>query len=430
MTYYHDPREFIRGLQQILISDTKRIGFLCGAGTSMAAEMRDQTGNIVYLDDEKKKTKPLIPGIRKMTEDILIAIKDKKFKEALKIIKEELEESESDKSKISNVFLLENIISSIDQKLRVIGKGTLCKLNKAELQQLRDIFQTSVKEIVSVHSDEKKIKLLTPDFLHSKFASWIINTSRKNPVEVFTTNYDYLFEIGFESQNLPYFDGFVGSFNPFFDPVSVENDLLIPNWTRLWKLHGSLGWGYNNSGTKIIRSRLLSEDRIVIYPSLLKYDDSRKQPYISYIDRLCSFLKKDDGVLFISGYSFGDDHINEAIVNSLAQSKSSAVIAFVYDDGMDEDSHCIKIGKRSKKLIVCNKRKALIGGIFGEWKLKREPAKEDFELIDKYFDRDAPLPIKESGKDDEELQYSGDLKLIDFKKFVEFLFSLTYSNLK
>ena len=30
----HDPREFIRGLQQILISDSKRIGFLFGAGTS------------------------------------------------------------------------------------------------------------------------------------------------------------------------------------------------------------------------------------------------------------------------------------------------------------------------------------------------------------------------------------------------------------
>lgn len=429
MSNYHDPREFIRGLQQILISDTKRIGFLCGAGTSMAAEMRDKHGNFVYTDTEKKSIKPLIPGIRKITEVILNGITDEEFKVALKVIREELEDAEIDEKKKNDVFMLENIISSIDQKLRVMGKGILCGLDKVKLQRLRDKIQNEVKNIVSVHSNEN-IKLLTPDFLHSKFASWIINASRKNPIEIFTTNYDYLFEIGLESQNLPYFDGFVGSFNPFFDPVSVENDLLIPNWTRLWKLHGSLGWGYNGSGKRIIRSRQLSDDGIVIYPSLLKYDDSRKQPYISYIDRLCSFLKKDDGVLFISGYSFGDEHINEAIVNSLAQSKSSAVIAFVYDENMEENSQSITIGKRTKKLIVCGKRKALLGGVFGEWKLKREPAKEDFDFIDQYYDRDAPLPIKDKGKDDEELQYSGELKLINFKNFVDFLFSLTYSNVR
>jgi len=36
----HDPREFVRGLQQILISDKKRLGFLFGAGTSMAIKRR------------------------------------------------------------------------------------------------------------------------------------------------------------------------------------------------------------------------------------------------------------------------------------------------------------------------------------------------------------------------------------------------------
>lgn len=39
--YNHDPREFVRGLQQILVSDSKRIGFLCGAGTSMLKEHPD-----------------------------------------------------------------------------------------------------------------------------------------------------------------------------------------------------------------------------------------------------------------------------------------------------------------------------------------------------------------------------------------------------
>lgn len=424
MNNHHDPREFIRGLQQILISDTKRIGFLCGAGTSMAAEMRDKDGKIVFKDQKRIIPVPLIPGIKKMTTDILNKIVEEDFKKALEIIKEELEDAETDSTKRKEVFMLENIISSINQKLRVIGKDTLCGLTKDRLKLLREKIQISVKDIISVHNNDK-INLHTLDFLHSKFATWILNASRKHPVEIFTTNYDYLFEIGLESKNLPYFDGFVGSYNPFFDPVSVENDLLIPNWTRLWKLHGSLGWCYDDTEKRIIRSRQSTDDSIVIYPSLLKYDDSRKQPYISYIDRLCSFLKKDDAVLFICGYSFGDDHINEAIVNSVAQSKSSAVIAFVFDD-LNEKSPSVEIGSRSQKMLICGNRKALIGGVFGDWKLKREPAKEDFDFIDQYYDRDAPVPIKEKGKDDEDTQYTGNLKLTDFKKFVEFLISLTY----
>jgi hypothetical protein len=44
----HDPREFIRGIQQILISGTKRIGFLCGAGTSMATPKTNSDGQIVF----------------------------------------------------------------------------------------------------------------------------------------------------------------------------------------------------------------------------------------------------------------------------------------------------------------------------------------------------------------------------------------------
>ena len=33
---YFDPSEYVRGLQQLVISDKKKIGFLCGAGTSLA----------------------------------------------------------------------------------------------------------------------------------------------------------------------------------------------------------------------------------------------------------------------------------------------------------------------------------------------------------------------------------------------------------
>lgn len=419
----HDPREFIRGIQQILINNTIRIGFLFGAGTSMAAPLTDNEGKDLF--DDKNRHKPLIPGVWAMTDLIISLITEQAFKDALAIIKEELEEAETDEEKRKSVFMLENIISSIDQKLRVIGKGTLCGLNKDQFKELRTIFQKEIIKLVAVQSN-KEINLSSSSRLHKDFARWVRYAARKHAIEVFTTNYDYLFELGFESQNLPYFDGFVGGYKPFFDPVSVENDKLLPQWTRLWKLHGSLGWGYDTEERRIIRSREISDDGIVIYPSMLKYDDSRKQPYSSYIERLSSFLKKDDGVLFVCGYSFGDEHINDTIMNALAQSKSTTIIALVFDENLNEKSIPINIGRRSNKVMICGNKKALIGGTFADWILKREPAKEDFEFIDQFFDRDAPTPEKEKGQGDEEMKATGRLKLVNFMDFIEFLIELSY----
>ncbi len=418
MEKVHDPREFIRGIQQILINNTIRIGFLFGAGTSMAAPLTDNDGELVK--DEKNRIKSLIPGVWAMTDSILDGIKEVKFKKALKTIKTELEENNA-------AFMLENIISSIDQKMKVVGKDTLCGLDKDELKELRNIFQKEIRSLVSVHNNPD-IDIEKSSKLHSDFARWVSNASRKNAVEVFTTNYDYLFEIGFESKKLSYFDGFVGGYKPFFDPVSVENDYLIPKWTRLWKLHGSLGWGYDDKEERIIRSREISDDGIVIYPSMLKYDDSRKQPYSSYIERLSSFIKKDDGVLFICGYSFGDEHINDTIINALAQSKSTTVIALVFDKSFEEDSTAIKVGRNSNKFMICGNKSALIGGVFGKWALKREPSKDDFEFIDQFFDRDAPLPEADKGQGDEKELSTGELKLVDFNALIEFLVDLSYPN--
>ena len=416
MEKVHDPREFIRGIQQILINNTIRIGFLFGAGTSMAAPLTDKNGELIK--DEKNRAKPLIPGVWAMTDSILDSIAEDQFKKALETIKTELEENDS-------AFMLENIISSIDQKLKVVGKDTLCGLDKDGLKELRTIFQKEIRSLVSVHNNPD-ISIEKSSKLHSDFARWVKNASRKNAIEVFTTNYDYLFEIGYESKRLPYFDGFVGGYKPFFDPVSVEDDNLIPKWTRLWKLHGSLGWGYDDEEKRIIRSREISDDGIVIYPSLLKYDDSRKQPYSSYIERLSSFIKKDDGILFICGYSFGDEHINDTIINALAQSKSTTVIALVFDKTLDEKSVPIKVGRNSNKFMICGNKSALIGGIYGKWALKREPSKDDFEFIDQFFDRDAPLPQLDKGQGDEMELATGELKLVDFSAFVKFLVELSY----
>lgn len=394
----HDPKEFIRGIQQIVISDTKRIGFLAGAGTSIAIK-----------NDASELSK--VPGVKEMTERIIRLVTDDKQKRALEEIKEEL----TDKG---IPFLIEYILTDIAQKESVIGKNLLCGLSKSELSTLRLFIEEEIRKMASVHLKEKDF---VADLLHCDFAEWISHASRKIPIEIFTTNYDYLFEIGLEHHNIPYFDGFIGGYKPFFDPASVEDLKLLPQWTKLWKLHGSLGWDKDHDTNKIFRTDK-NASKIIIYPSILKYDNSRKQPYLSFMDRLSNFIKADDGVIFVCGYSFGDMHINDTIFNALDQTSSSHVIAFLFDD-FNDNSAIANIAKERPNLSIYGKRNAVIGGKFGEWRLKAISTEEDSIQIDSYFNKDAAEP-------DKAWTGQGDFKLVDFAKFVTFLKTVHYENFR
>ena len=392
----HDPREFVRGLQQILISDSKRIGFLCGAGTSIAVK-----------NDGNPNSK--VPGVKEMTDKIVNSITDEKFLKALKQVEEDFKEAKTE-------YLIEYILSYLSQKESVVGKETLCGLNKDEFAKLRVFIEDKIKEIVSVH---KKKSDYIDSLLHCDFAQWILHASRKHPIEIFTTNYDYLFEMGLEYHSVPYFDGFVGAFEPFFSTASVADIKFLPEYTKLWKLHGSLGWDYDDKMKRIIR-RHQDSSTIIVFPSLLKYDHSKKQPYVSFMDRLTSFIHKDDGILFICGYSFGDQHINDVILNALSKTRTSHVAAFYFDD-FTKNSPVAKLAMNEPKLTIYGKRNAVIGGKFGSWRLKTEPEKDDSIHISLYFDEDAALP-------DQKWTGQGDFKLQKFEDFVIFLISLNYDN--
>ena len=49
----------------------------------------------------------------------------------------------------------------------------------------------------------------------------------------------------------------------------------------------------------------------VIHPSYMKYQESRRMPYLAMVDRLRAFLKQPTSTLILCGYSFRDEHVNE-----------------------------------------------------------------------------------------------------------------------
>ena len=268
------------------------------------------------------------------------------------------------------------------------------------------------------------------------FAKWVKNADRKYAIEIFTTNYDYLFEIGLEAVDVPYYDGFTGSYMPFFNAASLEDMTYLPQQTKLWKIHGSLGLHEINTTLKykIIRKNSDSED-LLIYPSTLKYSDSKKMPYAAFLDRLNEFLKQDDAVLFVCGYSFADEHINERILSALNTNSTSHVFVFCYDINPDadrrkeytltEDSKLAQIALHNRRISILGTRNAVIGSTHGIWKLKREPDKNDALNIQWYFDEDAPInnevEINTVQKGNEVWTGEGELVLPDFVRFVDFL---------
>lgn len=142
-------------------------------------------------------------------------------------------------------------------------------------------------------------------------------------------------------------------------------------------MHGSLGWSMDKNG-EIVRT-FDNEESAMIYPSFLKYDHSRKQPYLSYMDRLSYFLKQEDSVLIVCGYSFGDEHINEMILTALNRSRSSSVFALEFKELKEEDVLSSEIAKKSSKISVYAKKTAVIGCKYDSWDEKSDFLLGDFK---------------------------------------------------
>ena len=353
----YDPYKIALDLREQFASEKRRLGFLLGAGTSMSVGM---------------------PGIDELTIKVEEQLKDKK-KDQFNYIKNEVNRS---LSKTPNV---EDILNRVRLCREIIGDSTdkECETlkGKDDAKNLDATICKAIYDIVSVSPPKGNKPFVT-------LAQWLhaLHGNRDWPVEIFTLNYDLIFERSMEQVGLPFFDGFVGSVEPFFVPESVEADggresvFVYPPryWSRLWKLHGSIGW-YLRTDPSTEKSRIArltnyqpqEGEELIIFPSREKYEDSRKLPFITFQDRLRKFLTKGETLLIIVGYSFSDDHINEIIFQSLRSNNRLAVVAFVHNRLSDR---LIDFGKAYRNIAFYGNDKACIGGITGIW---TEPSKNN-----------------------------------------------------
>jgi hypothetical protein len=202
-----DPEREANQLLQCLKQDKKPLGLLLGAGCACSIKLKTNT--------------PLIPDIRGLTEIVGKEVFCTKFKSPWEITYSQLIEDGMDKPNI------EDILSRVRGLKDLAGSGDIRGLNKTILEELES---TICKEIVKCVSKELPGKS-TP---YHNLASWIGSIGRMYPVEIFTTNYDLLTEEAFEDFRIPFFDGFVGARQPFFDAHAIEFTVFPP---------GGLGFG-------------------------------------------------------------------------------------------------------------------------------------------------------------------------------------------
>lgn len=345
----HDPARQISFIQQALSQNRKPIGFFIGAGCPLSVRVETQTDDGVKYD-------ALIPDVSGLTTIVAdqMAIDGalaEPWLRLTKAVKDDDRDSEN----------IEHLLSRIRQLHGVAGKGTVRDLSAAELAALDE-------KICSVISEQVDRELPTRNTAYHDLAVWTRSVHRAQSVHLFTTNYDLLLEQAMEESSAPYFDGFVGSRRAFFDLGAVEDEALLPaRWTRLWKIHGSLNWRLDKGS--VVRTTDKLGGSYLIYPSHLKYDQSRKMPYLAMLDRLKSFLLKPSAVLFICGYSFADDHINDVIMTSLETNATAHVFAFMHGKlGDDKYAKARECGLATPNLSMIAFDSAIVGRISGIWR--------------------------------------------------------------
>lgn len=360
---------------------------------------------------------PLVPAIQELNSLVAEVVKKigEAHRKAYAAIAQEIVDAAEGRILEANV---EEILSAIRRKVVAMGpKDELAGISRSDLETTERVVRETIATAALPTEDQ-----VPKELPHHLLARWIGRLERREPVEIFTTNYDTLLERALEDERIPVFDGFVGSRQPFFLASSLLHEEVAPGraWTRLWKVHGSVNWAWRTAPDqtrRIVRGQEHPGGEL-IFPSFYKYDESRKQPYVAMLDRLGRLLTaRDDTLLITIGYSFADDHINEILFESLDVRDRLHLVALQFTDPSPQHV-LIRRAVTRKNVLVYGPTRAVVGGVMGEWRLSEPVDQRTASLLDVPFDSDAAVGPETAA-------LTGRFRLGDFNWFSRFLESLS-----
>nr|WP_311479727.1 SIR2 family protein [uncultured Porphyromonas sp.] len=189
--------------------------------------------------------------------------------------------------------------------------------------------------------------------------SFASRTGNKERLNIFTTNYDRLIEVGAELAGIHLMDRFVGTMMPIFRSSRLNLDIhynppgirgeprYLEGVARLTKLHGSVDWvqnggeirriglpfGANSIAPYLQAPGLYGADvlQLMIYPNSAKDRETAEYPYVELFRDFAASICRPNSTLVTYGYGFADEHINRVIYDMLTIPSTHLVI-ISYDD--------------------------------------------------------------------------------------------------
>ena len=251
----------------------------------------------------------------------------------------------------------EDLISK--EEIDIEKLGQLIKIIKKAIFEMCDIDKISFDDNHFLKKEENneikdKMKKEGKYTYHKSFLTSLLqrplNLRRAN---IFTLNYDLAFEYACDELGIEDINGFVGFNKRNFRPEVYSYDFFFPGDTtegkvrrierviKYYKLHGSLNWVYRNQNKnnpyglyeipiELVRMNLKNEEdnlgEIMIYPTSSKKEYTLNFPYSELFRKFADRLQQPEAVLFVVGYSFYDEHINDIIYQALANPSFTLII--------------------------------------------------------------------------------------------------------
>lgn len=317
--------------------NVKNIYFLFGSGTSCSA-IPNMSGlfeavkkRITDLKDKKLDLNAEFVNVNKRLrnpgdlEELLgVLYSHRQYLEDHSEVenKDDVQETENTKSNTSNKLdICNDLISEIEEE--IYNQINISIVSTGEIGKVLENYKRFYRKIAFRNKDLSRI-------------------------HVFTTNNDMFNETSLDALNIHYINGFSGGLHKFFNPAlfnytfskrmdtSIEKFEPVEGMVYLYKLHGSVNWieDDRNSNTFFnIRELVDSKyDRngtnVLVYPTPTKQNKSLGSPYSDMFREFQKKLLEPNSVLFITGYSFSDEHVNNIIYQALATNSSLNIVVF------------------------------------------------------------------------------------------------------
>lgn len=339
-----------------LLSETSTHIWVLGAGTGKSAKLplMSELTTLApkHLSDKQENYYSKILDILKKNSNVedllsfLIDIKQliqRKRKEEYELVTNDQEKDSIVLSKSEIDSLHEGIRNSIK---KIINSGII--RNDGELK-----LPSNGKTVVDCSTHEDFIKTLW------KFRGGL--EERRKPVPFFTLNYDPTLENALSMQGVSYIDGFIGSRTAYWGPEEFGGgDGYVRPFKRLsrnlqakiYKLHGSIDWCFNEERIMRKGSELNLNKPSLIYPDSSKFELFKREPFSTMFDSFRNCLSADSEKLLVSiGYSWGDEHVNKEVMRAFENQNNNLTLLLFVKELPNTEENDIGLPRFVEKLL-------------------------------------------------------------------------------